>query len=84
MTTTSKSAHVSTAILKLPTKVPALITYVQGIVKNMTANPSFPTPTPSLATVTQALANLQSAETAALARTKGGGARAARLRGQAR
>jgi hypothetical protein len=53
MTTTSKPLHRTIASLKLPTKVPALITYAQGIVKGMTANPSFPSPTPSLATVTQ-------------------------------
>jgi hypothetical protein len=51
--------------------VPTFITYAEGIVKAMTANPSFPSPTPSLATVTQAIDDLQTAETAALARTKG-------------
>jgi hypothetical protein len=70
MTTTSKS-HRTIASLKLPVKVPALITYAIGIVKGMTGNPSFPSPTPPLATVTQAIDDLQAAETAALARAKG-------------
>jgi hypothetical protein len=60
------------ASLKLPaTKVPALITYAQGIVKGMTGNTSFPNPVPTLASVTAAINDLQTAETAALARTKG-------------
>jgi len=71
MATTSKTTHRSLATLKLPTKVPALITYAQGIVKAMTGNASFPSPTPPLATVTAAINDLQNAETAALARTKG-------------
>ena len=70
-TTTNKSTRRSTVTLKLPVSVPALITYARGIVTRMTANPSFPKPTPSLAVVTQAIDDLQSAETAALARTKG-------------
>jgi hypothetical protein len=37
----------------------------------MTGNPSFPAPTPTLATVAAAIGDLQTAETAALARTKG-------------
>jgi hypothetical protein len=71
MTTPSKTIHRSIASLKLPTKVPALITYAQGIVKAMTGNASFPNPVPALATVTEAINELQAAETAALARTKG-------------
>ena len=70
MTTTPK-LHRSIASLKLPTRVPALITYADGIVKAMTYNPSFPSPTPSVAAVTDAINQLQVAETAALARTKG-------------
>ena len=69
--TTPKSIHRSLASLKLPTAVPALITYAQGIVKGMTGNASFPTPTPALTAVTEAINELQAAETAALARTKG-------------
>jgi endoglucanase Acf2 len=61
----------SLASLSLPKKVPALITYAQGIVKAMTGNATFPAPAPTLASVTQAINDLQAAETAVLARTKG-------------
>ncbi|HEY3820252.1 MAG TPA: fibronectin type III domain-containing protein [Polyangiaceae bacterium] len=71
MTTTAKPIHRTVASLKLPTKVPALITYAQGIVKAMTGNPAIPTTTPALPAVTEAITELQAAETAALARTKG-------------
>jgi hypothetical protein len=69
--TAPKSIHRSLVALKLPGPVPALITYVTGIVKAMTGNPNFPTPPPALTAVTTAVNNLQAAETAALARTKG-------------
>jgi hypothetical protein len=71
MTTPINSVHRTVASLKLPGTVPALITYAQGIVKGMTGNTAFPTPSPSLPTVTAAINDLQTAETAALARTKG-------------
>jgi hypothetical protein len=71
MSTPSKTVHRSFASLKLPNKVPALITYAQGIVKSMTGNVAFPSPAPTLAAVTEAINELQTAETAALARTKG-------------
>jgi hypothetical protein len=72
MATTTKIVHQAIAILALPVaKTPALISYAQGIVKAMTNNPAFPTPTPTLAAVTTAIANLQSAELQAQARTKG-------------
>ncbi len=71
MSTTTNAPHAALATLKLPAKVAALIVYAQGIVKGMTANPSFPNPTPTLAQVTVAIAALNAAETAALARTKG-------------
>jgi len=74
MTTNIKITHRSLASLKLPTKVSALITYAQGIVKGMTNNPSFPSPTPTLAQVTTAIDELQAAETAALTRAKGAAA----------
>ena len=57
--------------LKLPKPVPALITYAQGIVKGMTGNAYFTTPIPALTAISTAIANLQVAETSALARTKG-------------
>jgi hypothetical protein len=71
MTSQTKSPRRSLASLKLPTKVPALIAYAQGIVKAMTGNPSFPNPQPTIAVVTAAIDDLVAAESAALARTKG-------------
>ncbi|MGD0527593.1 MAG: fibronectin type III domain-containing protein [Polyangiaceae bacterium] len=71
MAATTKT-HRSLASLNLsPNKVPALITYAQGIVKAMTGNPAFPNAGPALAAITAAINDLQTAETAALARTKG-------------
>jgi hypothetical protein len=70
-TTIKPTTRHSTAALKLPLSGPALVTYAKGIVKRMTANPSFPNPAPTLAAVTAAIDDLQAAETAALARTKG-------------
>lgn len=69
--TVPKGTHRSLASLQLPKPVPALITYVQGIVKGATNNPNLPQPVPSVAAITQALTDLQNAETQALARTKG-------------
>jgi len=66
-----KITHQSLASLKLPRRVPALITYAQGIVTSMTNNPHFPAPVPALTAVSGAISDLQVAETAALARTKG-------------
>jgi hypothetical protein len=71
MPTTSKTLRRSIVSLSLPTKVPALITYAQGIVKGMTGNPSFPNPVPTLAQIQTAISDLQTAETAALTRAKG-------------
>jgi hypothetical protein len=48
--------------------------YAQGIVERLTANPSLPTPTPTVAAIAAAIHDLQAAETAALARTKGSAA----------
>ena len=71
MTTTSKSTHRTLASLKLPTKMPALILYAQGIVKSMTGNASFANPIPPITAIMAAITEFQTAETAALARTKG-------------
>jgi len=65
------SVHRSVAVLKLPTVVAALITHAQSIVAAMTGNAAFPSPAPSLAILTAAIAALQVAQSAALARTKG-------------
>lgn len=59
------------AILKLPNVVAALIAYAQAIVTAMTNNPRVPSPVPALAVVAAAIAALQSAQSSALARTKG-------------
>jgi hypothetical protein len=71
MATTIKTTHRSLAALSLPKSVPVLIVYAEGIVKRMTGNPSFPNPTPTLAAVSTSIAELQTAEASALARTKG-------------
>jgi hypothetical protein len=71
MTTNTKTAVRPHAVLKLPKVVSQLVTFVQNVVTRMTGNPSFPSPSPALATVSTAATELQSAETAALARTKG-------------
>ena len=68
---TTKTDHRSLVALKLPTRVQALITYATGIVTALTGNPDSPTIIPTLATLTAAIAALQTAETAALARAKG-------------
>jgi hypothetical protein len=68
---TTKSVHRSLVSLALPKKVPALITYAQSVVTAMTGNTSLPTPAPTLAALTAAITALQTAESAAIARTKG-------------
>jgi hypothetical protein len=59
------------ATLNLPKKVPALLTYAQGIVNAVTGNKSLPAPTPTLAAVQTAITELSTAETATLSRQKG-------------
>ena len=67
----NKKVHRSIAVLKLPNVVSLLITYVQGILKAMTGNPTFPTPNPPLTAVSGAANDLQAAETAARTRATG-------------
>jgi hypothetical protein len=67
----NKKVHRSIAVLKLPQVISLLITYVQGILKAMTGNPTFPTPNPPLTAVSGAVNALQAAETAALTRATG-------------
>ncbi|HEY8041489.1 MAG TPA: hypothetical protein VIF15_16900 [Polyangiaceae bacterium] len=62
------------ASLKLPTKVPALITVARAIVQSMTGNSAFPTTNPPLATVTAAIDDLEAAETATQSKTRGAAA----------
>lgn len=71
MPTTTKTNHRSLVALKLPTVVAALIAFAQTIAKAMSGNPSFPNPAPTLVVFLQAITDLQTAQTAALARTKG-------------
>jgi len=61
----------SIASLKLPRAVPALIALARSMVTSMTNNASFPNPDPTLAAVTAATNELETAETAAKARTHG-------------
>jgi hypothetical protein len=66
-TTTSRSI----AVLKLPTKVLALINLAQAIAKALTNNPHFPDPTPTLAAIVAAIAALVTSQNACLTRVKG-------------
>lgn len=74
MSNTINSVRRPTVTLDLPRSVPPLIVYAEGIVKRMTGNVSFPNPSPALAAVTSAISDLETAETAVLARTKGAAA----------
>jgi len=71
---TKNTAHRSLAVLDLPKRINVLITFADGVVKAMTGNVYFPSPSPALATVAAAITDLQNAETAALARSKGAAA----------
>ena len=72
MVTPSKTIRRALVSLHLQAKKGMmLINFTQQVVKSMTGNPSFPTPSPTLAAITTAAAELQAAENAALARTKG-------------
>ena len=71
MSKSTTSTHRAIAILALPKSMALLITYAQAIVTALTGNASFPNPSPTLAVLTAAIIALQTAETAALARTKG-------------
>ena len=68
---TTAIAHRSIAVFKMPKPVPALITFARAIVTAMTGNAVFPKPTPTLAEITTAINDLETAETAAQARTHG-------------
>ena len=69
--TLSIRANRSIASLHLPRQVPALINLAKGVIQSMTGNATFPSPEPSLAALTAALSDLETAEAAALARTRG-------------
>ncbi len=74
MATSTTKAHRSLAVLDLPKRINVLITYADNVVTRMTGNAYFPSPSPALAAVSAAITDLQSAETAAVARTKGAAA----------
>ena len=67
----NKKVHRTVAVLKLPGPISLLITLVQGILKALTGNPTFPTPNPPLTALSGAANDLQVAETAALTRAIG-------------
>ncbi len=69
--TTANAPHRGIVVLKLPAKVSDLVTLASGIVTGITGNASFPNPVPPLATVSQAISDLQTAELAARAKTRG-------------
>jgi hypothetical protein len=73
MSTNIKQTNTSRSIvaLNLPGPVPALITYVQTVVKGLTGNPHFPAPIPTLAVLEAAITALVAAENTALTRVKG-------------
>ena len=68
---TTKSVHRSLAILSLPRPAAALITTAQRVTTAMTGNTALPNPVPTLAEVAVAIGALQTAQSAALARTAG-------------
>lgn len=70
MSTPKRPAR-SLVSLNLPKQVPALIAMAKGIVQAMTGNANFPSPEPALSAVNTAIADLETAETAAQARTRG-------------
>ncbi len=74
MGTTTNKAHRSLAVLALPKRNNLLITYADNVVTRLTGNAYFPSPQPALGTVSAAITDLQNAETATLARTKGAAA----------
>jgi hypothetical protein len=59
------------ATLNLPKAVPALITVAKAIVQKVDGNPDIPNPDPPLPEITAATGDLEVAEAAALARTRG-------------
>src|SRR5579872_5492795 len=71
MTSTSKSLHRATISMGFPKKIAEFILYASNVGQKMQGNPSFPAPTPALTVLMAAIAELNTAETAALSRTKG-------------
>ncbi|HEY1696113.1 MAG TPA: fibronectin type III domain-containing protein [Polyangiaceae bacterium] len=65
------SIHRATVSINIPPKIADLISLGHVIVTKLTNNPLLPTPTPSVSVILGALNDLQTAQTAANARTKG-------------
>jgi hypothetical protein len=62
----------SVVSINLPRTVPAVIATVKGVIAALTANAAtFPTPDPTLAALSSALSDLETAESAVKARTRG-------------
>jgi hypothetical protein len=70
-TTKTSRTNRSIASLNLPKQVPGLINLANSIVQSMTGNATFAAPEPPIATLSAALTDLETAEAAALARTRG-------------
>lgn len=70
MTTAGQGTR-AVASLKIPGRVPALISRAKGIVQAMTGNASFPSPNAALADVIATLAALEDAESSSYVRTRG-------------
>jgi hypothetical protein len=68
---TTKSVHRSLVSLDLPKKVPALISFATSVATAMAGNTWFTALAATLAALTTAIAALQVAQSAAIARTKG-------------
>jgi len=68
---TTPTIHRPIAVLNLPAQVPVLISVAKAVALAMTNNAAFPAPTPTLAALNTALVDLEVAEAAAQARTKG-------------
>ena len=65
------SMHKTLAALRLPTRVPALLSVAEAIVEAVSISPSFPAPTPPLVAVRSAIQELHDAQVATLTRTRG-------------
>ena len=63
--------HRAIVSLLLPKPIGLLVSVVQAIIEAMTGNPRFPSPSPALNVVAAALAELVTAQSAALTRAKG-------------
>jgi hypothetical protein len=68
---TNPIVHRSIAVLKLPNPVAEIVSIAKAVVVSMTGNPAFPNPQPTLAAINAAIADLETAEAAAKARTHG-------------